>query len=110
MDDDCSSPGKLYEYFGSRKAILASVINGYTQQLIDESGAAVCVKPRDVPAHEKAILDLFSLFEQKKLPSSPEEFVNRFNRVSLTGELAKQFESLMDYDKNAFVKIEEAAS
>jgi len=110
MDDDCSSPGKLYEYFGSRKAILASVINGYTQQLIDESGAAVCVNPRDVPAHEKAILGLFSLFEQKKLPSSPEEFVNRFNRVSLTGELAKQFESLMDYDKNAFVKIEEAAS
>jgi hypothetical protein len=70
----------------------------------------VCVSPWDVPAHEKAILDLFSLFEQKKLPSSPEGFVNRFNRVSLTGELAKQFESLMDYDKNAFVKIEEAAS
>jgi len=107
MDDDNSSPGKLYEYFGSRKTILGSIIDGYTKQLLEESGAAVCVSPRDVQAHMNALLELFSLFEKKKLPRVHEEFANRFNRVNLTGELAKQFESLMDYDKHAFVKIEE---
>ncbi|MBI4429503.1 MAG: glycosyltransferase family 4 protein [Ignavibacteriales bacterium] len=107
MDDDNSSPGKLYEYFGSRKTILASVIDGYTKQLLEECKAAIWVSPQDVQAHVNALLDLFSLFEKKKLPKVSDEFANRFNRLSLTGELAKQFESLMDYDRNAFVKVDE---
>ncbi len=107
MDDDCSSPGKLYEYIGSRKTIFASIVDGYTKQFLEESKAAFFVSPRDAQAHEHTLLELFSLFEKKKLPKVTEEFANRFNRLALTGELAKQFESLMDYDKNAFVKLEE---
>ena len=40
----------------------------------------------------------------KKLKQIPEEFASRYNRRVLTGELARQFESLMDLDKNALVK------
>ena len=105
LDNDYQTPGKLYEYFGSRKPILASIVEGYTKQLIQESEAATCVPIHDVKAHEKALLDLFDQFEHKTLKKVPEIFSSRFNRVTLTGELAKNFESLMNYDVNAFVKI-----
>jgi len=107
MDDDCSSPGKIYEYFGTRKTIFASVVDGYMKQLVEESTAAICAAPHDQLAHQNALLQLFSLYEKKQLPRISDEFARRFERISLTGELAKQFESLMDYDKNAFVKVEE---
>ncbi len=105
LDNDYQTPGKLYEYFGTRKPILASVVDGYTKQLIQESEAALCVPIHDVKAHEQALLSLFEQFELKTLKTIPEIFSSKFNRISLTGELAKSFESLMNYDVNAFVKL-----
>ncbi len=97
-DNDLSSPGKLYEYFGTRKPILASVVEGYTKQLIEESMAAFCVSLHDVHAHENALRELFSRYEKKTLPQIPQQFAERFNRFTLTAELAKVFESLLDHD------------
>jgi hypothetical protein len=77
------------------------------KQLILESSAGVCVPLKNLQAHEGAIRDFFTQFEKNQLGQVPEEFSGRFNRRVLTGELARQFESLMDYDKNAFVKLEE---
>jgi glycosyltransferase involved in cell wall biosynthesis len=107
IDNDFQTPGKLYEYFGSRKPIIASVIDGYTKQIIKESGAAICVPLKDIAAHEQAILDQFNRFEHKKLERVPETFAAKFNRLTLTAELAKQFELLMDYDRAGFVKVKE---
>ncbi|MGB2867506.1 MAG: glycosyltransferase family 4 protein [Bacteroidota bacterium] len=107
VDNDYQSPGKLYEYFGARKPIFASVVEGYTRQLILESEAALCVPLEDTAAHEQALLDLINQFDEKKLKRPSEGFASKFNRATLTGELAKQFESLMDYDKNAFVLVRE---
>ena len=109
LDNDYQSPGKLYEYFGTRKPILASVVEGYTKQLILESGAGLCVPLMDLKAHEQALRDLFAQFERNQLKQIPNEFAERYNRVVLTGELARQFETLMDIDKNALVKLEEEA-
>jgi glycosyltransferase involved in cell wall biosynthesis len=106
LDNDYQTPGKLYEYFGTRKPILASTVDGYTKQLIQESEAAVCVPIYDVKAHEQALLTYFDEFEHKSLKRIPDVFAARFNRLALTGELAKHFESLMNYDVNAFVKLE----
>lgn len=105
LDNDYQTPGKLYEYFGSRKPILASVVDGYTKQLINESEAAVCLPIHDVKAHEDAILSFFDQFEHKTLKKIPEIFATKFDRLALTGELAKNLESLMNYDVNAFVKV-----
>ena len=107
IDNDFQTPGKLYEYFGSRKPIIASVIDGYTKQIIKESGAAICVPLKDIAAHERAILDQFTRFEYKKMERVPESFAAKFNRLTLTAELAKQFELLMDYDRAGFVKVKE---
>jgi glycosyltransferase involved in cell wall biosynthesis len=109
LDNDYQSPGKLYEYFGTRKPILASVVEGYTKQLILESGAGLCVPLMDLKAHEQALRDLFAQFERNQLKQIPKEFAERYNRIVLTGELARQFETLMDIDKNALIKLEEEA-
>jgi glycosyltransferase involved in cell wall biosynthesis len=107
LDNDYQSPGKLYEYFGTRKPILGSVIPGYTKQLVLESGAGVCVPLKDVKAHEEALRQFFTQYEKNQLKKVPDEFANRHNRMVLTGELARQFESLMDLDKNSLVKRQE---
>jgi len=107
IDNDYQTPGKLYEYFGSRKPIIASLIDGYTKQVIKESGAAICVPLKDISTHELVILEQFKRFEQNKLERVRESFVTKFVRSTLTAELAKQFELLMDYDRAGFVKVKE---
>lgn len=107
LDNDYQSPGKLYEYFGARKPVLASLHEGYIKQVVKESGAGLCVPLKDLRAHEEALRDLFAQFERNRLKQASEEFASRFNREVLTGELARQFESLMDIDKNALVKSKE---
>jgi glycosyltransferase involved in cell wall biosynthesis len=109
VDNDYQTPGKLYEYFGTRKPILASVVEGYTKQLILESGGARCIPLKDVAMHEQAILELFHKYEVKKLPALSADFVDRFDRKMVTAELAKIFEFLMEYDKGTFVKMKEDA-
>jgi glycosyltransferase involved in cell wall biosynthesis len=105
LDNDYQTPGKLYEYFGTRKPILASVVEGYTKQLILESEAAICVPIDDIGAHEQALLQLLDQFDRKTLRKIPEIFATKFDRVSLTGELARELESLMNYETHSFVKI-----
>jgi AcrR family transcriptional regulator len=105
LDNDFQTPGKLYEYFGARRPILASVVEGYTKQLIQETKAAVCVPLYDIQAHEKALLDYFDEFQHKTLKVISREFSAKFDRLALTGELAKEFESLMNYDSNAFFRV-----
>jgi glycosyltransferase involved in cell wall biosynthesis len=107
LDNDYQSPGKLYEYFGARKPILGSLNEGSMKQLILESGSGLCVPLKDLRAHEEAIRELFTKFEKNQLQPVPEEFSERYNRQVLTGELARHFESLMDIDKNAFMKVQE---
>lgn len=106
LDNDFQSPGKLYEYFGAKKPILASIVDGYMKQLVLESKAAFCVPLNDREAHERAILDLMKLFDERKLPKPSDEFVDKFDRRMLTGDLAKVLETLMDIDHQAFVKLE----
>jgi glycosyltransferase involved in cell wall biosynthesis len=110
LDNDFQTPGKLYEYFGTRKPMIASVVEGYTKQLIIESEAAMCVPLKEVSAHEQALLEQFKRFELKKMDRVPDAFVSKFDRLALTGELAKQFESLMDYDRAGFVTLKEQSA
>jgi glycosyltransferase involved in cell wall biosynthesis len=109
-DNDMSSPGKLYEYFASGKTILASVVDGYTQQEIRESTGAVCVPLLERRAHENALVSLLAQFDDKSLPRVPPHFAERFDRFRLTGALAKQLESLINYDRPEVRRMEEGAA
>ena len=85
-------------------------MEGYIRQLVLETGAGKCVELKDLKAHEDALRDLFVKYERNQLPQISEDFAAKYNREVLTGELARQFESLMDIDKNAFLKLEDEAS
>jgi len=110
LDNEFQSPGKLYEYIGARKTILGSLSDGSLRQLILETKAGLCIPLTDVNTHEQALKDLFAQYERNQLRQISAEFAEKYNRHVLAGELARQFESLMDIDKNALMKMEERAA
>ena len=59
MGDDKSSPGKIFEYIGAKKKILACLPEGMMRSTVEEAGG-ICVEPRDVPKIAEAIVTLIS--------------------------------------------------
>lgn len=110
IDNDMQSPGKLYEYFAAGNPILASVVDGYTREEIEDCGAARCVPLLDVAAHERALLDLLKAFDEHTLPRVSEKFSERYDRFRLTGAMAKQLESLIDYDRPDLRRVDEESA
>lgn len=93
-----SMVGKVGEYIGSRKNILALIPDGLTQKTLSEYGAVKfegSEDPRDISG---AIYDYYKLFKENKLPSAEEDFVKQFNRRDMTDELATEFNYLLDIE------------
>ncbi|MCX6137197.1 MAG: glycosyltransferase [Ignavibacteriales bacterium] len=95
MQDDRSSPGKIYEYIGAQKKILGCLPKGFMRSTVEEAGG-LCVDPTDVPAIASAIVLLFEQFEHHELRGPRPDIVDKYNRKILTGELAKMFAHLID--------------
>src|SRR5947209_19682133 len=91
LNNDRQSPGKLYEYLGARKPILACVPDGFIRQTIAEARAGVAVDPDDVDGIAKAIVQFYEQYEQERLPKPKEDVVSKYNRVDLTKELSVIF-------------------
>lgn len=87
-----SAPGKLYEYFGTRKPILGLVPpDSHTARHLKEYGNAVIVAPDDFAGAKNAILDYYRKWKAWQLPGPVnEDFVLRHDRRLLAGELARQ--------------------
>jgi len=96
LDNDLQSPGKLYEYLGARKPILALVPDGFVRQTLEEAGAATICDPDDVDGIASAIKGLYGLHRGTGLPSPDEEEVLKYDRVGITGELSKIFAFLAE--------------
>ncbi|HUI10507.1 MAG TPA: glycosyltransferase family 4 protein [Bacteroidota bacterium] len=95
VGDGVGSPGKVYEYIGARKPILALVPDGYLKATVEEAGG-IAVGPRDVPAIKGALEELLALHEKRQLKGPRPEVVEKYDRVALTGALVKLFESLFE--------------
>lgn len=94
VGDDMGSPGKTYEYIGARKPILGLAPEGFIKQAIVEAGGRV-VPPTDVPGIKNALAAFFDEYEHKNLTLPSLEVAAKYNRVALTGNLVKLFESLL---------------
>lgn len=95
MQDDLTTPGKIFEYIGTRKKILGCVSPGYIRALIEEAGG-MTVDPVNVEMIAEAIVSLFHQYERKELHGARPEVVEKYNRISLTGELAKIFTTYLE--------------
>jgi hypothetical protein len=94
VGDDVASPGKTYEYIGARKPILGSAPEGFIKQTILEAGGKVTA-PDDVAGLKHAILEFYDDYRHGRLHGPPNDVVEKYNRVKLTGQLVKVFESLL---------------
>lgn len=93
--DDLTTPGKIFEYIGAQKKILACMPKGYISALIEEAGG-VRVDPTDVQGIADAVVALYRQYERKELRGPRPEVTDKYNRVKLTGELSKIFTRFLE--------------
>jgi len=82
------STGKLFEYMGTRKPILALIPPGAAQCDLEPYGAATIVAPDDIEGITTAFMTLFAQWETQSLPTPNESYVQQFDRKVLAGRLA----------------------
>jgi glycosyltransferase involved in cell wall biosynthesis len=92
---DLHSTGKLYEYFGAGKPILACVPEGVARESLKNYGAVTLTAPDDVNAIAEAILKFYDMFSTGKLPKPNEEMTSGYERKTLTGKLAGIFNQFL---------------
>lgn len=86
------SPGKLFEYFGTRKPIIASLPNGVAKNAAIEYGASFTTSPDDVSEIKNTLVNVHDLFIENKLPEVNMNFVDDLNRKLQADKLLKIFQ------------------
>ncbi|MEZ4701450.1 MAG: glycosyltransferase [Rhodothermales bacterium] len=89
------STSKLYEYMGTDKPILGLVPEGAARDALREDAAAVVVAPEDVAGIALAMERLIRQHVTNALPQVERSLRSRFERKSLTAELAGRLDRLV---------------
>ena len=89
------SSGKLYEYFGTHKPIIACLPEGSLKLAASEYKAAFITEPDNVNQIKDTIVQVYNLYKEGKLPIPDEEYVESFRRDLLTEQLAKQMNKVL---------------
>ncbi|MCX6164242.1 MAG: hypothetical protein NTU73_05180, partial [Ignavibacteriae bacterium] len=97
-NEDAAMPGKVGEYIGSRKNIIACIPEGVTKKILENYKAIKFVNEENPEKIADTIFEYYLLFEQNKMPIANEEMVIQYDRKQLTTELAKEFNYLLDVD------------
>lgn len=92
---DAILPGKVYEYIGARKPIIACVPNGAAKMAALDYKASFITEPDNIEQIKNTILEVYKLFKAGKLPVPDEKFVEGFRRDFLTEQLAKQMNNVL---------------
>ncbi len=82
------STGKLFEYMGTRKPILALIPPGTARKALRPYGANWIVAPADISSIAQALSELYDRWESGTLPLGEASYAQTFDRKRLTGELA----------------------
>lgn len=92
---DTVSSGKLYEYFGTAKPIMASITDGALKNSLIEYKASFITEPDNLDEIKNMILKIYEHYIQNQLPIPNEEFIQKHRRDILTEQLTKQFQFLV---------------
>jgi glycosyltransferase involved in cell wall biosynthesis len=97
---DTISSSKLYEYFGTRKPIIACVPEGSAKAAAEEYKASFITDPEDIDEIKNTFIKVYELYRSNQLPVPDEEFILRHRRDFLTEQLSKQFLFLVKEEVN----------
>lgn len=89
---DAILPGKVYEYIGAKKPILACVPDGAAKMAIEESGAGFICSPDNIDEIKNTMLKVYEQYKNNSLPVPSDEIVEKYRRDNLTELLTKQFQ------------------
>jgi len=92
---DSILPGKLYEYEGAKKPILACMPDGAAKDAVVEYPASFICEPDNIQQIKENIIEIFELYRNNNLPTVDDEFLTKYRRDYLTEQLTKQFQFLI---------------
>ncbi len=92
---DTVSTGKAFEYFGTRKPVIACVPDGSLRNSLEEYGAAFITDPDNIEQIKNTIVKVYELYIKNNLPVPNEEFILNLRRDYLTELLTKQMQFLL---------------
>jgi glycosyltransferase involved in cell wall biosynthesis len=92
--EDMISTGKLYEYLGARRTILATIPDGEARRTLERSGGAIVTDPDDPEAIARGIEDLLALHARGTMPRPREDIVAAHDRRTIAGDLARILDSV----------------
>ncbi len=88
--------GKLFEYMGTGKFILACVPeNGAAAQILKKYKAYLIVEPEDVDGIKKAIYNIYEMYVSGELPAGDINYIELFESKKLTQDLITIFQFQM---------------
>jgi glycosyltransferase involved in cell wall biosynthesis len=86
---DTVSAGKLFEYFGTEKPIIACLPEGASRTAAEEYGAAFIAEPQNIDSIYNVLLKVHEHFVDRTLPVPNEKFVKDHDRNFLTKQLTQ---------------------
>ncbi len=92
---DTHSSGKLYEYFGTKKPIIACLPDGALKSAVEDYKAGFITAPDNIEEIKNTLLKVYELYIKNELPLPDEEYVEKHRRDFLTEQLTKQFQFLV---------------
>jgi hypothetical protein len=92
------TPGKLFEYFGSRKPIVACLPEGIAKSTAEKYKSSFISTPSNVDELKNTILKVHKLYITNKLPSCNNEYVDELDRKVQVEQLTKIFQFYLKAD------------
>jgi glycosyltransferase involved in cell wall biosynthesis len=89
---DAILPGKVYEYVGAQKPVIACVPDGAAKMAVEEYGAGFICEPDNISNIKQTLLTVFQLYKKNQLPKPEETILEKYRRDYLTEMLSKQFQ------------------
>jgi glycosyltransferase involved in cell wall biosynthesis len=89
---DMVSAGKLFEYIGTRKPILATIPEGASKIAAESYKASFITNPDNINELKSVLVNIFELYHKKQLPIPDEEFILDHDRNYLTKKLVNNFQ------------------
>ena len=89
---DAILPGKVYEYVGAQKPVIACVPDGAAKMAVEEYGAGFICEPDNISNIKQTLLTVYELYKKNQLPKPEVTILEKYRRDYLTEILSKQFQ------------------